>query len=440
MSAIATVLAEMGHHVSGSDLRPSAVLDRLARRGIPVHAGHDPALSAGADLVAVSTAIPADNPEVVAARDRGVEVASRARVLAAICAVRRVLAVAGTHGKTTTSAMLATILVEAGWSPSWVIGGDIRGLGGGGRFDPAGAWMVVEADESDGTFLSLPRQAGVVTSVEADHLDFYGDEAAMVGAYQTFLDGCTTVWVVCADDPGAARLGGHIASSGRTATTYGTSPGSTFTLSNVADGRTSTGFDIDGPGGERGHVDLAVPGLHNARNGAGAVAAAVAVGVPFPAAVAGLGRFAGVARRLELRGERDGVTYVDDYAHLPGEVATVVGTASRGGWERVVAVFQPHRYTRTAALHRAFADAFVGADVVVITGIYPSGEASIPGVTGRLVADAVAAAHPGLPLSYCERLDDLIGVLEGLLRPGDLCLTLGAGDLTEIPGRMVTAR
>lgn len=437
MSVIAIVLADMGHHVSGSDRHPSAVLDRLARRGIAAHAAHDPTQGTGADLVAVSTAIPADNPEVVAAHIAGVEVVSRARILAAICALRRVVAVAGTHGKTTTSAMLATILVEAGWSPSWIIGGDVPGLGGGGGWDPAGAWLVVEADESDGTFLALPRDAGVVTSVEADHLDFYGDETAMTSAYEAFLAGCPAARVVCADDPGAARLGQRVASLGLAASTYGTSAGSTFTMSAVVDARTVISFEIEGPAGERGHVDLGVPGLHNARNAVGALVAAVAVGVPFDAAVAGLGRFAGVARRLELRGERDGVTYVDDYAHLPGEVATVVGTVSRARWGRVIAVFQPHRYTRTAALHRAFADAFSGADMVVVTGIYPSGEAPIPGVTGRLVADSVAAAHPDLPLRYCEEVEDLVTVLHGVLRPGDLCLTLGAGDLTEIPGRMV---
>ncbi|MDQ2729659.1 MAG: Mur ligase domain-containing protein, partial [Actinomycetota bacterium] len=230
MSAIATVLAAMGHHVSGSDRRSSPVLDGLARRGITVRAGHDPARGAGADLVAVSTAIPDDNPEVVAAHHAGVDVASRARILAAICTMRRVVAVAGTHGKTTTSAMLATILVTAGWSPSWVIGGDILALGGGGGWDPAGTWMIVEADESDGTFLALPREAGVVTSVEADHLDFYGDEAAMTGAYETFLAGCPAARVVCADDPGAARLGRRVASLGLATSTYGTSAGSTFTM------------------------------------------------------------------------------------------------------------------------------------------------------------------------------------------------------------------
>ncbi|MDQ2729381.1 MAG: Mur ligase family protein, partial [Actinomycetota bacterium] len=255
--------------------------------------------------------------------------------------------------------------------------------------------------------------------------------------YETFLADCPAARVVCADDPGAARLGRRVASLGLATSTYGTSAGSTFTMSRVVHARTSVNFEIEGPTGERARVTLAVPGIHNARNGVGALAAAVAVGVPFDVAVAGLGHFSGVARRLELRGERDGVTYIDDYAHLPGEVGTVVGTASRAGWRRVVVVFQPHRYTRTAALHRAFADAFAGADMVVVTGIYPSGEAPIPGVTGRLIADAVAAAHPDLPLRYCEDLEDLVTVLGAVLEAGDLCLTLGAGDLTEIPGRMV---
>ncbi len=260
----------------------------------------------------------------------------------------------------------------------------------------------------------------------------------MTAAYQDFLAGCPAARVVCADDVGAARLGERVAASGPAVFTYGTTAGSTCTMSAVVESRTAIAFDLDGPDGHSGHVELAVPGAHNARNATGALVAAVAVGVPFDTAVAGLGRFAGVARRLELRGERDGVTYIDDYAHLPGEVATVLSTVSRAGWGHVVAVFQPHRYTRTAALHRSFAHAFVGADVVVITGIYPSGESPIPGITGRLVADVITEAHPGVGVHYCEELDDLEGVLGGLLAPGDLCLTLGAGDLTDLVGRLVT--
>jgi UDP-N-acetylmuramate--alanine ligase len=436
MSAIATVLAAMGHQVSGSDLRPSPALERLAAHGVTVHAGHDAAHTAGAEVLAISTAVKADNVEVRAALAAGVPVESRARILAAIAAQRSVLAVAGTHGKTTTSAMLAAILVTAGWHPSWIVGGDIIGLGGA-AWDEAGERMVVEADESDGTFLALPRQAGIVTSVEPDHLDFWGDEAAMVRAYEDFLAGCAEARVVCADDPGAARLGRRLAGAGQPVVSYGTTAGADWHMADVQEDRLGSTFTLHAPDGAEGRVALHVPGLHNARNAAGAVALAVAAGVPFPAALDGISRFAGVARRLERRGERGGVTFVDDYAHLPGEVATVIATAARAGWARVVAVFQPHRYTRTRALHAAFADSFAGADVLVVTGLYTAGEAPIPGVTGRLVHDAVARAHPDQELHYVESLADLPDALDRILRAGDLCLTLGAGDLTEVPARMV---
>jgi len=435
MSAIATVLALMGHDVSGSDLRSSVALDRLAAAGMIVQVGHDAALARRSDVVAMSTAIPADNPEVLAARAAGVEVLSRAGILAAMAATRQVAAVAGTHGKTTTSAMLTRILAEAGWRPSWVVGGDIVGLGGGGGWDAEGTWMVVEADESDGTFLVLPRHVGLVTSVEPDHLDFYGDEASMLRAYESFLAGCGGARVVCADDPGAAALGRGPA-GGPGVITYGTTVGSTFTMSDLEAGRSGMVFEVRGPDGDHGRVQLAVPGIHNARNATGALAAAVAIGVPLAEAAAGLGRFTGVARRLERCGERDGITFIDDYAHLPSEVATVLATLAGAGWARVVAVFQPHRYSRTSALHGVFADAFVDADVVVVTGIYPSGEAPIPGVSGRLVADAIAAAHGHTDLHYCEDLADLPSLLAGLLVAGDLCVTLAAGDLTDLPRRL----
>lgn len=437
MSGIATVLAAMGHTVTGSDLRPSPTLQRLAAGGIRTVVGHDPVLASGADLVAVSTAVPTSDPEVVEAHRLGIPVLARAAILAAICQQRRVIAVAGTHGKTTTSSMLALLLERAGLDPSYVIGGDITGLGPGARWG-GGAWIVVEADESDGTFLDLGAEVVVVTSVEPDHLDHFGSFEALTAAFGRFVAAPSGPKVVSADDLGAAAVGRAAGGPAAGVLTFGVDPGSSWKITKVAPARDSFGFVADRHG-LRVAVALQVPGLHNARNAIAALAAAVAIGVEPTVAAAGLGQFQGVGRRFERRGERAGVTYVDDYGHLPGEVRAALAAARDGGWSRVVAVFQPHRYSRTAALWASFADAFADADVVVITDVYPGGEAPRPGVTGELIASAVLQSHPG-PVHYVPHLADLPAALEALLRPGDLCLTLGAGDLTGAVDRLVAGR
>jgi UDP-N-acetylmuramate--alanine ligase len=432
MSAIATVLAAMGHDVTGSDQRDSAALTRLSGVGVRSWVGHRPTALDGVEALTASTAVPADDPEVVEARRRGIPVLRRAEMLAAICATRRTLAVGGTHGKTTTSSMLAGILTAAGMHPSFIVGGDIAGIGPGARWDE-GEWLVVEADESDGTFLELGAEGVVVTSVEADHLDFYGSVGRLELAFEAFLVGASGPRVVCVD--GAAALAARVAPL-VLLTTYG-STSADLTLGGLVSERDSVCFDVSGPAGPLGSIRLGVPGAHNAQNAVGALALALAVGVDFGVAAAALADFGGVGRRFERRGERGGVTFVDDYGHLPGEVAVTVATALGGGWDRVVAVFQPHRYSRTAALWQDFADAFVGVDVVVVTDVYPSGEAPLPGVTGALVADAVRRAHPDADVRFVSTRANLIAHLEGELRPGDVCLTLGAGDLTTLPDELL---
>jgi UDP-N-acetylmuramate--alanine ligase len=432
MSAIAIVLLGMGHRVSGSDAVDSAALRRLERMGALVHAGHDPRWVGDADVVAVSSAIPATNVEVLAARDRGLRVWRRAELLAAICSRRRVVAVAGTHGKTTTSAILTVLLEAAGRHPSYVVGSDILGVGPGGHWDDRGEWLVAEADESDGTFLTLGAEAAVVTSVEPDHLDFYGSEASMRGAFERFVADAPGPRIICADEKGAARLAAQFGLA-----TYGTSAAADFQIVDVAGERAAARFCVRTGGATRGPFRVAAPGLHNVRNATAALATAHALGVGWENAAVALEGYHGVARRFEARGQQDGVAFVDDYGHLPGEVAAVLSTASAGGWGRVVAVFQPHRYSRTEALWADFADAFTGADVLVVTGVYPAGEPARPGVTGRLIAEAVRAAHPDLDVRYTPSLDEAEAALRAILRPGDLCLTLGAGDLTGLPDRFV---
>ncbi len=436
MSAIATVLARMGHRVSGSDLRASAAFDRLAALGVTAIEGHDGAnVPADADAVVMSTAIPSTNPEVVEARRRGVPVLRRADALRAIVAAKPTVAVAGSHGKTTTSSMLALILRAAGRRPSFVIGGDLNEVGTNAAWDDDGDRLVVEADESDGTFLELAPEDVIVTSVLPDHLDHYGDFAALVDAFERFLVAAPGVRVVCADDPVTAELAARsaVAATGAPLVTYGFGEGARYRASDYEGGRRGSRFTLTRDDDALGVIELPVPGAHNALNATGAAALALELGVDVATVARALGGFGGVARRFQFRGERDGVTYVDDYAHLPSDVDAMIRAAREGGWGRVVAVFQPHRYTRTEALWRDFADSFVGADTLVLTDVYPAGEQPRPGVSGRLVLRAVLDAHPAQHVVYLPRRADLVQYVPGLARSGDVVLTLGAGDLTTAP-------
>ena len=430
MSALASVLAAMGQRVSGSDLKESAELERLRSLGVDAHVGHDTAYLDGVDVVTISTAIPAANIEVVEARRRGIPVLPRAAVLAAIAATRHAVAVAGTHGKTTTSSMLALVLVESGLRPSFIIGGDINEVGSGAAWG-SGDWLVVEADESDGTFLALHPELAVVTNVEPDHLDYYGGRAEMEQAFARFLHSAKAA-IVCADDPVAAALGREVG-----AVTYGTAAGADYQMVDLHSARSSSRFDVVHHGERLGPFQLAVPGQHNARNACGALVAGLTVGAPVEAARRAFGRYGGVARRFEFRGERDGITFVDDYAHLPSEVRAALAAAGDGGWNRVVAVFQPHRFSRVASLWQDFADAFVDADLLAVTDVYGAGERPRPGVSGRLIFDAVTAAHPDIAAYYLASHHELVDFLRHQLRPGDLCLTLGAGDLTLLPDELL---
>ncbi|MGH8999320.1 MAG: UDP-N-acetylmuramate--L-alanine ligase, partial [Acidimicrobiia bacterium] len=428
MSGIATVLARLGHQVSGSDLKSWRGLERLRLLGVDVHIPHDGAsLPERLVAVVVSTAIPASNPEVVAARERGVPVLRRSDALAAIVARRRTVAISGTHGKTTTSTMTTLIWRAAGWHPSFLIGGEPNEVGSNAAFDE-GEWLVVEADESDGTFTEIAPEAVVLTNVEPDHLDHYGDFSALESACARYLAAAPGPRVACADDPVAARLAAEVGG----VVTYGCVPEAAYRIEGYRGMRAGSRFALTHGGGLVGELDVSAPGLHNARNAAGAAAVALECGVPFEAVRTALGRFAGVARRFQFQGEVGGVHLVDDYAHLPGEIKATLAAAAEGGWSRIVAVFQPHRYSRTARLWRDFGDAFGHADVVVLTDVYAAGEAPQPGVSGRLVLRAVCEADPRRRVVYVPRRADLTERLVALTRPGDLVVTLGAGDVTGV--------
>lgn len=436
MSAIAIVLAEMGHDVSGSDIRERAVLDRVRAAGARVAVPHDRALVHDRDAITHSTAIPETNIELAEARSHGVPTLRRAGMLASICAAARSLGVAGTHGKTTTTSMLMLMLAEAGLRPSFVIGGDVADMGTGAQWT-GGEWLVVEADESDGTHLELPLHGTVLTNVDVDHLDHYGSVEAIVESFARYLSQIPGPRVACLDDPRCAEL-----ARAAGCITYGTSEGADYRAVDLVPVGGSFRFVVEHHGVAMGEVVLPLRGVHNVRNATGALALACEIGVSFSDAVSALARFGGVARRFDIRATDDGVTLVDDYAHLPQEIAAVLAAARHSGddWSRVVAVFQPNRYNRMAVMSPEYRDAFVDADLVVLTDIYASGTTPIPGVTGKLVVNAVLDAHPSTPLAWMPRRADLVDYLAGALRPGDVCISMGCGDIAGLPDEVADAR
>ncbi len=430
MNAIAAVLSSMGQTVTGSDLKDSAGLDRLRSLGVKTWVGHRAEQISGAQYLAISTAIPDHNQEVVAAKDAGIPVLRRAEILAAISACTRTVAVSGTHGKTTTSSMLALMLIEAGMQPSFIIGGDVHEIGSGAVWD-TGEFFVVEADESDGTFLELGAEHVIVTNVEADHLDYYGTFAALRQSFKDFTAAATGTRVICGDDLHAAEIAAELS-----ATTYGFSEAVDVRIVSYEPRGNGSRFAISFGGAESESLDLAIPGRHNALNATAAVVMALVLGADLDSVRRAMSRYAGVGRRFEFRGEAGGVTFVDDYAHLPTEVKAALDAAKDGNWERVVAVFQPHRYSRTANVWRDFAAAFVAADHTLLMGIYPAGETAVPGITGKLIVDAVTEFDPQTSLAYRQSLPDAEAYLAEILRPGDLCITLGAGDVTLLADRV----
>jgi UDP-N-acetylmuramate--alanine ligase len=430
MSGIATVLAQQGHRVTGSDLVDSPVLEELRRHGVSVTVGHDPSVLHDAEAVVVSTAVPPDDPEVLEARRNGIPVLSRVELLPSFAAVQPFLSVSGTHGKTTTSSMLAAVLRGSGADPSFLIGARVPVLGAAaGRGE--GDWFVLEADESDGSFLAGPRAGAIVTNIEPDHLEFWGGWEHLKAGFARFLSETDGPRLVCADDPVAMEIGRACG-----AVSYGMAEHADHRIDNLLTGPDGSAFDLVSAGSVH-RVTVAVPGVHNALNAAGALAMAIEVGVDAIDATRAMAGYSGVSRRFEVRGDARGVRIVDDYAHLPTEVRAALAAARSGNWRRVVAVFQPHRYSRTQALWQDFAGAFGDADVLVLTEIYPAGEPPRPGVTGRLLVDAVRSASSDARVEWRASLDEVVDFLEGELVEGDLCMSIGAGDVTTLADRLL---
>ena len=430
MSGIARVLLARGTTVSGSDAKDSRALAALRALGATVHVGHDAAHIAGADTVVVSTAIRESNPELAAARAQGVPVVPRAQALASLMRGRRGVAVAGTHGKTTTTSMLTVAAFHCGVDPSFAIGGDLNEAGSNAHHG-SGDLFIVEADESDGSFLAYHPHAAVVTNVEADHLDHYGDAAAVDRAFEEFVATVEGFVVICADDPGAARLAEHARGGGTDVRTYGVSDTADLRLDALTTAGSTSRYEPVLRGRRLPTVELAVAGRHLALNSAAALLTGLGLGLPEQALINGLGGFTGVRRRMELKGTAAGVRVYDDYAHHPTEVtAQLIAAREVAGAGRLVVAFQPHMYSRTAAFAEAFGTALGLADDVIVIDVYGAREDPVPGVTGALVANAVPL--PREHVLFEPSWSAVPGLLADRARPGDLVLTLGAGDVTQV--------
>ncbi|KQS64854.1 UDP-N-acetylmuramate--L-alanine ligase [Modestobacter sp. Leaf380] len=438
MSGIARILLARGLTVSGSDRRDTPTLLALGALGARIEVGHAADHLGDAATVVVSTAIRPDNPELATARERGLRVLPRAVALAAVMADRRSVAVAGTHGKTSTTSMLTVAVQACGADPSFAIGGDLNESGSNAH-SGTGDVFVAEADESDRSFLLLAPFAGIVTNVEADHLDNYGDLAAVEAAFDTFVG---TVHpegflVVCADDPGAARLR-SVPTGGARVRTYGTGPDADLRLRDLVVGPEGTSWTADLDGVEIGRVSIRLPGEHMALNSAAALLAGLELGFPAQGLMAGLARFGGVHRRFELKGVAAGVRVYDDYAHHPTEVSAQLKAARAVvGDGRLVVLFQPHLYSRTAEFATGFGEALGLADEVVLMDVYGAREDPVPGVTGALVADRVPL--PAGQVRFEPSWSAAAPLVAGLARPGDLVLTMGAGDVVMVGPEILAA-
>jgi UDP-N-acetylmuramate--alanine ligase len=430
MSGIARVLLARGTAVSGSDAKDSRTVAALRALGAEISIGHNGAHVDGADVVVVSTAIRESNSELMAARAAGIPVQRRAEALAALLDGYRAVAVAGTHGKTSTTSMLTVAAQHCGVDPSFAIGGDLNEAGSNAHHG-SGDLFVVEADESDGSFLVYRPHAAIVMNIEPDHLDHHGTVEAYEQVFRDFVDTVTGFLVTCADDPGAAALADYARGRGLAVHTYGTAAHADLRLDALTSSGATSSYEAVLRGRRLGTVTLPVAGEHMARNSAAALLTAIHLGLPEGQVIEGLAGFGGVRRRMELKGAAAGVRVYDDYAHHPTEVRAQLH-AARGmtGGGRLLAVFQPHMYSRTATFADAFGEALGLADEVVVMDVYGAREDPVPGVNGALVANAVTL--PAEHVLFEPSWSAVPAAVVSRAQAGDLVLTLGAGDVTQI--------
>ncbi len=429
MSGIAELLLNLGFTVSGSDLEKSPTTERLASRGANIRIGHAAKNVSGCDVVVVSSAIAESNPEVAAARKKGIPVIPRASMLGELMRFRTGIAVAGAHGKTTTTSLVGAVLQEAGCYPTIVVGGRVKSIKTNVRLGQ-GELLVAEADESDGSFVHLTPVFAIITNVDAEHLDFYGSLDRIYDAFVRFARSVPFYGAIicCVDDPKVRTILPRI---DRRIVTYGFEAGADVRGELLESGPAGSRFSYTVRGKRRGTLHLRVPGFHNALNALSVCALAEEIDIAPRHLRKAFASFEGVARRFEIKGERGGVLYVDDYGHHPTEIAATVRTARDAFKRRIVVVFQPHRYSRTRDLHEKFGGAFRDADEVFVTEIYPAGERPIKGVSGELIYHAVM--REGKPrVSYVPAWNDLKATVRESVRPGDVLITLGAGNIYRL--------
>ncbi len=438
MSGIAEVLLTLGYRISGSDLRPSEATGRLAGLGAQIAIGHDAShLGADTEVVVVSSAVDDANPEVREARRLRIPVVPRAEMLAELMRMKCGVAVAGAHGKTTTTSLVASVLGRAALDPTIVLGGRLKALDGTNARLGRSRYMVAEADESDGSFLLLKPTVAVVTNIDREHLGTYGSMERLIDAYVSFVNGIPFYGraFLCTDCDNVTSVLGRLK---KRFTTYGTSVDADFYAADLEfDGLSST-FEVIHRGAALGRVRIDMPGRHMVLDALAAVAVGMEFGVPFSECAAALGAFEGILRRFEIKGERGGVLVVDDYGHHPSEIKATLSAAVGGFDRRVLAVFQPHRYSRTADLFDEFLHAFDAAAEVVVTDIYAAGEAPIEGMDGQRLAEALGRCHRG-HVRYVPSGPSLAETVVERVRPGDLVITLGAGDITGVAPDILAA-
>jgi UDP-N-acetylmuramate--alanine ligase len=429
MSGIAEVLLNLGYEISGSDLSVSDITQRLDDLGAAIHQGHDAAHIGNADVVVISTAVRPDNPEVLAAHERGIPVIPRAEMLAELLKMKFSIAVSGSHGKTTTTSIVSTLLAHGGLDPTMVIGGKLASIGGNARLGD-GEVIVAEADESDGSFLKLSPCLAVITNIDREHLDYYRDVEEIKEAFLQFANivpfyGST---ILCLDDQHVREILPRIK---RKVITYGLSAPADYRAEGISFAGTSSRFSLYCRETLLGTVKLNVPGLFNVCNSLAAVAVAREMGLTFPVIREGLQHFTGVQRRLEVRGETGGITVVDDYGHHPTEIRATLAAARQVWPGRIIVVFQPHRYTRTQALFQEFLTAFADADSLIVTDIYAASEDPLPGVTAEALYEEIRrAGHPDAV--YISGFDAIVNHLAQVARPPDVILTQGAGSVWKV--------
>ncbi len=438
MSGIAEVLINLGYHVTGSDLRRSSTTERLEALGGTVYQGHDAGYVQDADVVVISSAVKEGNPEVVAARRLAIPVIPRAEMLAELMRLKFGIAVSGTHGKTSTTSLLATILAEAGFDPTVVIGGKLNSLGSNARLGQ-GEYMVAEADESDGSFLKLSPTIAVVTNIDPEHMEHYGTMERLAEAFLSFVNKTPFYGLVvaCLDHPNVQSLLPRIE---KRYVTYGLSAQADYAARDLSfEGLTSL-FEVVIRGESAGRVTLNMPGEHNVLNALATIAVADELEIPIGVTSRALQAFEGVQRRFTIRGERDGVLVVDDYGHHPAEIVTTLAGARLSYPDRrVVAICQPHRYTRVRDLEEAFARAFNDADLVLVTDIYPAGEAPLPGISAEALAAAIRQ-HGHKAVRYSGSLEETGAALAASVQSGDLVITLGAGSVWRVGADFLAAK